>query len=198
MRRLCIKFCCFVLIMLVAGCQKTVKPTVVAEPNPVTQPVLDPQQLVVFDAAIAALAAGQLDDAEKKLKSLAQDPAKYSGVQTNLGVIAMRRGEVEQAQSYLDEATKLNPRNKHAWLFAGELAMLKHDYDGANAAYQKALALDEADLTAHFNLGVINDLYLMDYSVAERHYERYLALVGNLEDSNAKQVQIWLKLLERK
>lgn len=198
MRRLCIKFCCFVLIMAVAGCQKAVKPAVVAEPNPVAQPVLNPQQLVVFDSAVAALAAGQLDDAEKQLKSLAQNPAKYSGVQTNLGAIAIRRGNLSRAQDYLDEATKLNPRNTHAWLFAGELAMLKHDYDGANEAYQKALALDETELTAHFNLGVINDLYLMDYSVAERHYERYLELVGEQEDSNAKQVQIWLKLLERK
>jgi tetratricopeptide (TPR) repeat protein len=186
------------LVLGLQGCQKTVKPQASEQPKELVQPVLDPAQLVLFEQAVEALDNGRFGDAEKLLVRLEQKPGKFSGVQTNLGAIALRRGDAAIAKLYLEQATQLNPNNKHAWLLTGELAMLNHDYDAANDAYKKALVIDDTELTAHFNLGVINDLYLMDYSEAEIHYERYLELATDSKDTNTKQVKIWLKLLERK
>ncbi len=66
-------------------------------------------------------------------------------------------------------------------------------FDAAGAAYGRAIAADPGYALAHYNLGVLNDLYLRRLDTALDHYERYQALAG--ED---QQVTRWIADLRRR
>ena len=63
----------------------------------------------------------------------------------------------------------------------------------AESAYLKAVTASPGYALAHYNLGVLNDLYLQRLDAALRHYERYQALAG--EDH---QVTKWIVDLKRR
>ncbi len=63
----------------------------------------------------------------------------------------------------------------------------------AEAAYLKAVTADPDYPLAHYNLGVLYELYLQRLDDALQHFERYQDLVG--ED---KQVEKWITDLRRR
>jgi tetratricopeptide (TPR) repeat protein len=63
----------------------------------------------------------------------------------------------------------------------------------AEAAYLKAVTVSPDYALAHYNLGVLNELYLQRLEVALKHFETYQSLVG--ED---KQVAKWIADLTRR
>ena len=60
-------------------------------------------------------------------------------------------------------------------------------------AYLKAVTVSPDYALAHYNLGVLNELYLQRLDAALQHFEAYQALVG--ED---KQVAKWITDLRRR
>ena len=66
-------------------------------------------------------------------------------------------------------------------------------FEEAESAYLKAVTVSPDYALAHYNLGVLNDLYLRRLDTALVHYERYQALSG--ED---KQVTRWIADLKRR
>ena len=63
----------------------------------------------------------------------------------------------------------------------------------AEAAYLKAVTVSPEYALAHYNLGVLNELYLQRLEAALQHFEIYQSLVG--ED---KQVAKWITDLTRR
>ena len=63
----------------------------------------------------------------------------------------------------------------------------------AEAAYLKAVTASPDYALAHYNLGVLYELYLQRLDAALQHYERYQAVTG--ED---KQVAKWIADLKRR
>ena len=63
----------------------------------------------------------------------------------------------------------------------------------AEAAYLKAVTARPDYALAHYNLGVLNELYLQRLDNALVHYEKYQSLTG--ED---KQVEKWITDLKRR
>jgi Flp pilus assembly protein TadD len=63
----------------------------------------------------------------------------------------------------------------------------------AEAAYLKAVTVSPEYALAHYNLGVLNELYLQRLEAALQNFETYQSLVG--ED---KQVAKWIKDLTRR
>ena len=63
----------------------------------------------------------------------------------------------------------------------------------AEAAYLKAVTAEPQYALAHYNLGVLYELYLQRLDDALRHFERYQALYG--EDP---QVEKWITDLKRR
>jgi len=66
-------------------------------------------------------------------------------------------------------------------------------FSAAEAAYERAIAARPDYALAHYNLGVLNELYLRHLDVALLHFETYQALAG--ED---KQVEKWIVDLKRR
>jgi tetratricopeptide (TPR) repeat protein len=63
----------------------------------------------------------------------------------------------------------------------------------AEAAYLKAVTASPDYALAHYNLGVLNELYLQRLDVALQHFEIYQELVGA-----DKQVEKWIADLKRR
>jgi ABC-type Fe3+-hydroxamate transport system substrate-binding protein len=57
----------------------------------------------------------------------------------------------------------------------------------------KAVTVSPEYALAHYNLGVLNELYLQRLDVALQHFEIYQELVGN-----DKQVEKWIADLKRR
>jgi tetratricopeptide (TPR) repeat protein len=63
----------------------------------------------------------------------------------------------------------------------------------AEAAYLKAVTASPDYALAHYNLGVLNELYLQRLDYALENFEQYQILVGN-----DKQVEKWIIDLRRR
>jgi tetratricopeptide (TPR) repeat protein len=63
----------------------------------------------------------------------------------------------------------------------------------AEAAYLKAVTASPDYALAHYNLGVLNELYLQRLDSALQHFERYQQIVGDDE-----QVEKWISDLQRR
>lgn len=101
----------------------------------------------VFGAALFML--GQEEEAIEALKKAAVLEPKQSGPNTKLGIILMNNGQIDQAQSYLERAVKLNPVDRFAHQHLGLLFEYKKDNARAIKHFQKGL-----EGTDPFYLGV--------------------------------------------
>jgi tetratricopeptide (TPR) repeat protein len=69
----------------------------------------------------------------------------------------------------------------------------KGEFKQAETAYLKALELNEQFVDAHYNLGILYDLYLAQPAKALEHYRVSLQLNG----PNTQEVSRWVAALER-
>ena len=184
-------------ILVVAGCASSgPKP---AETTPsVAQgervlPEIPAQAMTMFEQAVAVMASGDFVDAELRLKEfLLQYPA-YPGAYVNLAIIHSQNGNDEAAQAAIDAALALDADHAPALNQQGMLLRRNGKFLEAEAAYLKAVTSSPDYALAHYNLGVLNELYLQRLDVALQHFEKYQELVGS-----DKQVEKWIADLRRR
>ena len=156
-------------------------------------PLIPPQALTLFEQAVAVMASGDFLDAELRFKEfLLQYPA-YPGAHVNLAIIHSENGNEEAARAAIDAALELNPTHPAALNQQGMLLRRNGKFIEAEAAYLKAVTASPDYALAHYNLGVLNELYLQRLDVALQHFESYLELVGS-----DKQVEKWIADLKRR
>src|SRR5690606_14584617 len=102
---------------------------------------------------------------------------------TALGNTLLRRGQLEQAKSKLDEAVQADPNSAIAHSALGALLMTrKEDQKAARAAFEKALELRPKGFVALAGLGYLL-LVEGDFAGAE---QRLSAALGESEDFAAR------------
>ena len=147
----------------------------------------------LYEQAAAAMAAGDVVEAELRFEEfLLQYPA-FPGAHVNLAIIRANKGNDEAAQAAVHAALAIDPDNPAALNQQGMLFRRNGKFIEAEAAYMKAVTADPGYALAHYNLGVLNELYLQRLDRALQHFENYQSLVG--ED---KQVAKWIKDLRRR
>ena len=152
-----------------------------------------PQALTLYEQAVAVMAGGDFMDAELRFKEFLLQFPGYPGAHVNLGIIHGNNGDDAAAQAAIDAALALNPDHAPALNQQGMLYRRNGKFLEAEAAYLKAVTASPDYALAHYNLGVLNELYLQRLDVALQHFEHYQALVG--ED---KQVEKWIADLRRR
>lgn len=141
-----------------------------------------------YAKALGLMSAGKDDDALLILKNIAGKAPQFSGPLVNEGLIYLRQKKYADAEKVLQNAIQLNARNPFAFNLLGVALREQGKFPDAKAAYESAIAIDPNYAKAHFNLGVLADLYMQDLPLALAHYERYQALQSKPDPAVANWV----------
>ena len=139
------------------------------------------------------MAGGDYLDAELRFKEFLLQYPEYPGAHVNLAIIHANNANDAAAQASIDAALQLDPNNPAALNQLGMLLRRNGKFLEAEVAYLKAVTVSPEYALAHYNLGVLNELYLQRLDQALHHFEAYQAIVG--ED---KQVAKWITDLTRR
>jgi Flp pilus assembly protein TadD len=155
--------------------------------------VAPPAAMTLFEQAVASMAAEDYMDAELRFQEFLLQYPDYPGAHVNLAIIHVTNDNDAAARGAIDAALALDPNHAAALNQKGMLLRRNGKFSEAEAAYMKAVTVSPDYALAHYNLGVLNELYLQRLDVALRNFETYQSLVG--ED---KQVAMWIKDLTRR
>lgn len=147
-----------------------------------------------YARALMALRSGQLDQALVMLKSLASRFPQLSGPLVNQGRIYWQQEKYKDAQAALEQSLAVNNQNPYAHNLLGLVLREQGKFAEAQQHYLQAVTLDPKYARAHFNLGVLAELYLQDLNLALDHFRAYQAL----QKSPDKTVANWIADLERR
>ena len=189
--------CAALVILVAAGCassgpkQSATVDTTAA--GAAQTPVVPAHVQTLYEQAIAVMASGDFIDAELRLKEFLLQYPEYPGAYVNLAIIHASNGDDLAAEAAINSALALDAENPAAWNQRGMLLRRNGKFFEAEAAYLKAVTSTPDYALAHYNLGVLNELYLQRLEPALQHYERYSELVGD-----DKQVEKWITDLTRR
>lgn len=201
MRQLCKYIVSLVLLAQLSGCMtKQVKePMEVVPETPVVMKPINEADKPRMQQLEILMQGEDAQKAEQLALALLQEYPNNAGLHINLGALDIRLGQFELALQHLTTGCKLAPENIHCSLFKGQALLGLARYEDAEKAYQQALEIDEQSLYAHYGLGVIYDLYLLDYAKAGKHYQAFLdGADDETSVEDVKRVKIWKRLLKRK
>jgi tetratricopeptide (TPR) repeat protein len=102
----------------------------------------------------AALQSGDLDAAEKAFRKVLSVDARSAASYANLGVIAMRRKEWEQALELLQKAEHLDPKMAGIRLNIGLVEYRRANYAGAIAPLASVVSVQPENVQARYLLGL--------------------------------------------
>src|SRR4029077_7015404 len=118
-----------------------------------------------FAKGQAALQAGDLDSAEASFRKVTAADPRAGAAFANLGVIAMRRKQWEQALALLQKAERLEPKMTGIRLNIGLVKYRRGDYAGATAPFASVVHDQPYSQQARYLLGLCN-LFTEHYSDA--------------------------------
>jgi len=165
-----------------------------APPPPPPLPPIDANTQRAFDAAVQALRAGRIDEAERGFKALAVVQPQLAGVHANLALIHRRAGRDAEAVAALEEAVKLSPKQP---VYLNQLGIAYRQaglFTKAREAYERAIELDAGYAAPQLNLAILLDLYLADRARAAEWYQRSAVLLPG----DAPQINKWLADLKNR
>ena len=185
-------------VLATAGCATTgdsQRPRTTAESGEgaEAQSEIPARARTMFEQAASVMAAGDLVDAELRFKEFLLEYPQYPGAHVNLAIIHSANEDDDEARAALDAALAIDPAHAPALNQMGMLLRRNGNFLEAEAAYLKAVTAAPDYALAHYNLGVLNELYLQRLDVALQHFEQYQALVGEDE-----QVGRWIVDLKRR
>ena len=188
-------------LLLLAGCAEFAEMTSPANgPQPPgtgtsgeTIQYVPPDALTMFERATAALAAEDFVKAEFGFKELSHLYPDYPGVYVNLAIIHAHNDNDAATRAAIDAALALNANHPAALNQLGMLLRRNGKFIEAEAAYLKAVTVSPEYALAHYNLGVLYELYMQRLDEALRHFVAYKSIVG--ED---RRVEKWIADLQRR
>ena len=117
---------------------------------------------------------GRPDDARHEYTAALRVAPLHTGAGNRLGNLLLATGQLDEAEIQFQQSIAGTP-TAVAYAGLGDVYRIRHDFAAAEAAFQKALGLDEFELKAYVGLG---DVYAATARPAEalRAYEKALEL----------------------
>jgi tetratricopeptide (TPR) repeat protein len=180
--------------LVLGGCAAT-GPREAAAPADPAAPVYPADAMDRYARALGWMDAGEDGRAADSFRTLAAEYPDYAGPLVNLAILEARAGRTDEGISLLEEAVVICANCAPAWNQLGILLRRQGRFEAAESAYLRALAADPDYALAHYNLGVLYDLYQQQPATAVQHYERYVALAGGEDPA---PVDKWIADLRRR
>ena len=149
--------------------------------------------LTMYEQAAAVMASGDFLEAELRFKEFLLQYPTYPGAHVNLAIIHVSNENDAAAAASIDAALAIDPQYAPALNQKGMLLRRNGKFFDAEAAYLMAVTSNPDYALAHYNLGVLNELYWQRLDIALKHFETYQALVGD-----DRQVVKWIADLRRR
>lgn len=141
-----------------------------------------------YQRAVTLMKANQLDDAYTLFEELQTKAPQLAGPALNQALIQIQKQNYKEADVLLQKAIAANDKNPFAYNLQGFVYRQLGQFSKSRAAYEQALSLSPNYAKAHFNLGVLADLYLQDLPLALKHYEAYQGTQTTPDTTVAKWV----------
>ena len=141
-----------------------------------------------YKKAIVLMKAQQLDEAFALFDDIQTKTPMFAGPVLNQALIRIQQLNYKEADLLLKKAVGINDKNPFVYNLQGFVARQQGQFANARAAYEKAIATTPKYAKAHFNLGVLADLYLQDLPLALKHYEAYQALQASPDSTVTKWI----------
>lgn len=146
--------------------------------QPLEQRHIPARAQTLYEQAVASMAAGDAVDAELRFKEFLLQYPGYPGAYVNLAIILAGRGDDLAAEVNVAAALTIDPQHPAALNQRGMLLRRQGNFFEAEAAYLKAVTADPDYALAHYNLGVLNELYLQRLDAALQHFQYYQEISG--------------------
>ncbi|MBV1921109.1 MAG: hypothetical protein KUG73_10545 [Pseudomonadales bacterium] len=144
--------------------------------------------------ALAEMKSGNLVGALSIFKTLSTQYPLLSGPVVNQGIILRKQGKLKEAKKILQDALFKKYQNPYLLSELGAINRDLGNFKQAKQAYLSAIRIEGAYANAHYNLGVLADLYLHDPELALKEFKAYQAL----QEKPNKKVKGWIKELTRR
>ncbi len=168
-------------------------------PQSIAPKIVDAVSLKEYHRAITLIDNGQFAEADSLLIKVVDKYPDLAAPLYNLGVISESQKDLNGAIGFYNRAIEVDKRYYLAYNNLGVIARSQGEFDQALNYYRNGLSIAPDNPELHYNMAVLNELYLHDYKKAIDHYERYLATVNeNGADSPDKNVVSWIKDLKRR
>ena len=187
-------------MLLLAGCASTP----VSAPAPSkesastssagTAKKVSPEVQQAFDQAVVTLRSGDYKGAIKAFSKVSRQAPKLAAPYINQAIAYRHLDDMLQAEKAVQEALKRDSKSPEALNMLGLIKRANGDFPAAKKNYEKAISIQPDYAEAHLNLAMLCDIYLVDWSCAKSHYERFLAL----DPQPDKQVKGWVADLNRR
>jgi len=150
------------------------------------------QELELYKNAIIALNNNELDKAKNLFTTMSERQPNIAGSWANLALINIKQGDLSQAEVHAKTALTKNANMPQALNLSGYLAQKKGAINTAKAFYLEAIKNKPDYALAHYNLGLLFDIYLQDIGRAIEHYQFYLTY----NDQKDENTENWLEGLK--
>jgi arylsulfatase A-like enzyme/Flp pilus assembly protein TadD len=131
----------------------------------------NPDLLNAYGVALAD--AGKPADATRQWQRVLQVDESNAPAYQNLGIVALRGGDVRAARTHLARALALNPRLPLALNTLGVVSAREGDLRSAVAYWNKAIELDPQQFDALFNTGLVQT-QAGNYAEARKALEQFV------------------------
>lgn len=189
------------VVILIAACaqtgpaKKSARGVGHREPVPVSA-----AQRSDFNRALDFMKKQDYEKALQILEAITKENDSLPGVNVNLAISYMKlagedgKEQYEKAEAALLRAIDINSKNETAQFQLGLLYRRTGRFDASREAYERALKLNRDYALAHYNLGILCDIYLKQPKCAVEHFEKYRELVPDSSD----KVSMWLTDIRRR
>jgi tetratricopeptide (TPR) repeat protein len=147
-----------------------------------------------FFQATTAIGIEDYINAETLLLELISSFPEYASPRTNLALIYVNTGRVDEALPLLHDAIAMVPRDCIPQIQLALVERSRNEFAAAETAYLVCLKAEPGNAIAHLNLGILYELYMGRFEDALAAYDEYQQLVGTPD----QRVAGWIANLSRR
>lgn len=141
-----------------------------------------------YREAITHLYKGDYSSAKRIFNEFARLYPNLAGAFSNLALIHYKQTNYDKSLELSTKAISLNPEQSQAYNIRAQSYVQLGKIHEAKADYFKAIELKPEYPNAQYNLALLYDIYLQDIELSIKHYEIYMKLIDNQDETTREWI----------